>query len=210
MSNTPAAEPRQVLNQFVIAVLALVVGSAVLFFAIGKVGASPDDSSEPVATATATATATPTTAATTPPAAAETTPPPATEAPAEVVTPPAATTPAAPAAEAPTEAPVTPTSEPTSSNGIDPATIKVQVLDAKLDGSTTASEVADQMEADGYDLIAEGRAGTAYDQTTLFYGDGQEQAAQQIANQYGWSAIRPNTVGLSTSVDVSVLVGRSD
>lgn len=201
MSNTPASEPRQVLNQFVIAVVALVVGSALLFFAIGRVGAS-DDSADPVATST------PTTAATSTPAATATTSASETEAPAEVVTPPATTSPAP--SGAPTDATANPTSAPTTSNDIDPATIAVQVLDAKLDGSSTAGDVADQMEADGYDLVAVGRAGRAYDQTTLFYGDGQEQAAEQIANQYGWSEIRPNDVGLSTSVDVSVLVGLSD
>lgn len=211
MSNASAPEPRQVLNQFVIAVLALVVGSALLFFAIGTVGASPDEDAEPVATATSTPTTAPTTTA-------PTTSAPATEAPAEVVTPPAATTPAqvvtpdptdAPAT--PTEAPATPTEAPTTpSSGIDPASISVQVLDAKLDGSTTAAEVADQMIADGYDMVAEGRAGTVYQQTTIFYGDGQEAAAQQVADQYGWSAIRPNDVGLSDEVDLSILVGLSD
>ncbi|HKJ55238.1 MAG TPA: LytR C-terminal domain-containing protein [Nitriliruptoraceae bacterium] len=212
MSNASAPEPRQVLNQFVIAVLGLVVGSALLFFAIGTVGASPDEDAEPVAIATSS----PTTAPTTP--SAPTTSAPATQAPAEVVTPPAATTPAqvvtpdateAPAT--PTEAPATPTEAPTTpSSGIDPASISVQVLDAKLDGSTTAAEVADQMIADGYDMVAEGRAGTVYQQTTIFYGDGQEAAAQQVADQYGWSAIRPNDVGLSDQVDLSILVGLSD
>lgn len=199
MSNSPASEPRQVLNQFGMSVLALVVGSALLFFAIGKVGASPDEGDEqPTAAATDAATA---------PAATASTPPAATQEPAAVVTggesaPPAEVVTGDPSS-APTEAS---TPDP---DRLDPAEISVQVLDAILDGSTTAQDYADQMETDGYDLVASIRSGRVYDQTTVFYSSGQEAKAQQIADDYGWTLLRANDVGLSEDVDVGVVVGVS-
>ena len=54
MSTSPASDSRQTLGQFAIAVVALIVGTAVLFFAIGAVGSSSDDESAAGATTAAT------------------------------------------------------------------------------------------------------------------------------------------------------------
>lgn len=207
MSTSPDSGSRQTLGQFAIAVVALVVGSAVLFFAIGAVGGSSDD--EPAAAAT---TATATEAGTETPAATGS----ETEAPAQVVGPSDEATATAPASASPTsgstpEATSAPPTDPGDGGDdrVDPAEISVQVLDAILDGSTTARDYADQLEAAGYDVVAFIRAGRTYDQTTVFYSSGREALARQVADEFGWTLIRANDVGLSEDVDVAVVVGVS-
>jgi hypothetical protein len=205
MSTSPDSASRQTLGQFAIAVVALVVGSAVLFFAIGAVGGSSDD--EPAAAAT---TASATEAGTETPATTGS----ETEAPAQVVGPSdeaTATAPASPTSGSTPEATSAPTTDPGDGGDdrVDPAEISVQVLDAIRDGSTTARDYADQLEAAGYDVVAFLRAGRTYDQTTVFYSSGREALARQVADEFGWTLIRANDVGLSEDVDVAVVVGVS-
>lgn len=211
MSTSPASEPRQTLNQFGIAVAGLIVGSALLFFAIGAVGATPDDEGADAATTAAPTTAgSEATTGTSAPAGSE------TDAPAQVVGPSDEATPA------PTTGPTTgPTPQPTAAatatsapdvddaDRVDPAEISVQVLDAIRDGSTTARDYADEIDAAGYDLVAFLTASRTYEQTTVFYSSGREALARQIADEFGWTLVRANDVGLSDDVDVGVVVGTS-
>ncbi len=215
MSTSPASEPRQTLNQFGIAVAALIVGSALLFFAIGAVGATPDDEGSEAATTSA-PTAAGIEATTGTPSAAGS----ETDAPAQVVGPSDEATPAPTTALTtdPTSGPTPqPTAEATATSApdvddadrVDPAEISVQVLDAIRDGSTTARDYADEIDAAGYDLVAFLTASRTYEQTTVFYSSGREALARQIADEFGWTLVRANDVGLSDDVDVGVVVGTS-
>lgn len=223
MSHQSSTDPARTLGQFGLAVAGLVVGAALLFALIGWVS---DDATEPTdpgpVAASETDAATPT-AGTSPAIEPTDTPTPAT---AEPTTPAATPTPT-PADEpgtetdAPTDEPTAeptdePTEEPTEdeeeppATTFDPAEISVQVLDGVRDGGSTARDVADRLEDDGFDLVAFNRAASTYTETTLFYTDGHEDEGRQLADEYGWTTLLPNDVGLSDSVDVHVIVGTDE
>lgn len=193
MSTSTTGDAQQFLTRFGLVALGVVVGAALLFVAIDAVGGSePADEPAPgaggaTATPTTTASATPTGGATDQ----------ATDdGSAEVVTPSATATPTA-----------TPTTEEPVA-GIAPEEISIQVLDGIRDGSDTARSIADDLEADGHELIAFGNSSRNYDQTTVFYSEGQEDAGRQVAAGNDWEIVRPaSEVGLSPTVDVHVVVG---
>lgn len=125
-----------------------------------------------------------------------------------------ATQPDEPVAEDPDDTdpePADPVDEepPATSGAIDPATVSVQVLDAvRSNGSDAAmQELADEIEAAGYDLITTNPAGKLYDVTTVMYSPGQEAAARQVAAEFGFAEVIPNNGTLTTGVDVHVIMG---
>lgn len=194
MSASP--EATSTFGRLAVGAVGLIVAAAVLFALIGAV---TDEDTDPVA-GDPTEDVTPT----------------ATESPTgggdvtDEPTSPAPTTPAETATPTPTDgATETATDDPTTDPRIDPATVSVQVLDAVLDDAgATAAEVADQLAADGYQLIAENPAVRVYEQTTVFFVADNRPAAQQIAEDYGFSVVEPAPDNLSSSVDVHVVVGQ--
>lgn len=107
----------------------------------------------------------------------------------------------------------TPTDEEPPTEGgatsIPPGEISIQVLDAvRLDGSTAADEIADQLEADGYDVVVVNDASKVYDVTTVFYTAGFEASARQIAAAYGFAKVEQKPDNLSDTVRVHLVVGR--
>lgn len=90
----------------------------------------------------------------------------------------------------------------------DPASISVQVLDAYPDdGGTKTSELAQQLRADGYNVVATNKAYRRYEQTTVMFTPGFEAQARQIAQQYGFSEVREQPGNLSEQVQVHLVVG---
>ena len=174
------------------AALALVLVVAAGFWAIGQVDGGDDDVAvvaEPSPTEEPVAAASP--SEPTPTAAGTTAPEPT----------PTATTPE------PEPSPE-PSPEPTATQELAPAEVSIQVLDAVLDdGGEAAQKVADELEADGYDVVVVNDSFRKYDQTTVFYTDGQQAAAQQLASQYGFAAVEPKPDNLSDSVDIHLVVG---
>lgn len=119
---------------------------------------------------------------------------------------------AEPAEDEPSEEP----SEDDASDGDDgdravsPGDVTIQVLDATGDTSNTAaSDVADELRSAGYNVVVVNRAAKTYDETTVFWSDGQEQAGRQIAEEFDFPQAEPTPeeVQLSDSVDVHVVVG---
>lgn len=220
MSLQSSTDPGRTLGQFGLAVAGLVVGAALLFALIGWVsddGTEPTDPGPVAASETDAATPTEGTSPAMEP----------TDQPTQPTVEP--TTPAGTPTTAPTDAPETapdetepddatdePTEEATEdeveppATTFDPAEISVQVLDGVRDGGTTARDVADRLEEDGFDLVAFNRAASTYTETTLFYTDGHEEEGSQLADEYGWTTLLPNDVGLSSSVDVHVIVGTDE
>lgn len=101
-----------------------------------------------------------------------------------------------------------PTATATTDGAIAPSSISVQVLDAvRDDGSAAAEDVEQRLKADGYRVVANNPASKTYEVTTVFYSEGYEAQARQIADAYGWSAVEPKPSNLSSSVQVHVVVG---
>lgn len=194
MSSSTTGDSQQFLTRFGLVALGVVVGAALLFVAIDTVGGS-EAVDEPAPTAGGpTATPSSTASAT---GGGEATDQATEDGTGEVVTPSAT---ASPTAATTTEEPV--------ADDIAPEEISVQVLDGIRDGSDTARSIADALESDGHELIAFGNSSRNYDQTTVFYSEGQQDAARQVAAANDWELVRPaSEVGLSTSVDVHVVVG---
>lgn len=117
--------------------------------------------------------------------------------------------------ETATEAPSpTPTSEPSptatapATGEFDPSEISVQVLDAVLDdGGEASKRVMEELQADGYRVVARNQAVKRYDVTTVMYTAGNEAKARQIAAQYGFSRVEPQPGNLSEQVDIHLVVG---
>lgn len=119
-----------------------------------------------------------------------------------------------PTATAPTSEPSTsetasPTATPSeTAPAIDPADVTIQVLDATTSTTATDQVVADLREA-GYDVQAVGSASRTYEQTTVFYtvAEGNKEAAEQIAAEFGWDVVQEKLDNLSDSVRVHIVVG---
>ncbi len=218
MSLSSNPDPGRTLAQFGIAVVALVVVAAGLFWGIDLISAgddvsvaapSPAASPSPAATSVAPSPATPTPS----PPAASPSPEPTEVEPSPT---PAESTPepSPQATEEPTEETESPspeaTEEPsedeTDSSDVDHSETSVQVLDAIKDGSGRAREVADDLEDDGYRLVAFGPSSIIYDNTTVFWTDGHEDEARELADANGWDEVVFNDI-LSETVDVHVVVG---
>lgn len=205
-TSTPGGSP-SVLSRFGLMALGLVVVSAGLFAAIGVVSGSEDDPSggatpAPTAAGTTSAATTPTDTVTEEPVSTPSATADEQGSTGEVVNPEASAT-------------ATPTDSDTGIEGpgeaIPAEDISIQVLDGIRDGSDTARSIADDLVAEGYELIAFGSSSSAYDTTTVFYTEGQEEAGRQVAADNGWTILKPaSEVGLSTSVDVHIVVGASD
>jgi hypothetical protein len=172
------------LGRFLLGAVGLVVGGALLFALIGAVAGDDGD-----------ATAAPTTPVATDDEPDPTTTP--TDAPTDAPTGPAETATDTPA---PTE------TATDAGQAIDPDTVTVQVLDG-TGGTGAASEVAGRLRDAGYRIIAENRAIRVYDATTVFYTEGNEDAARQIAAQFGFSVVEPKPANLSSSVRIHLVVG---
>lgn len=113
--------------------------------------------------------------------------------------------------ETPTEEPADDATDDTddATGAVAPGDVSVQVLDAVLDDAGVAAQgVADQMEADGYRVVVVNRAAVAYEVTTVFWTPGNEAAARQIAEHYGFSRVELRPDNLSDTVSVHVVVGR--
>lgn len=182
-----------VLGRYLLGAVGLVIGGALLFALIGAVAGGDDGD----------ATAGPTTPVATDdgpdPAATGTVPPTAapTGTPTEAPTGPDGTATTSPApAETATD----------TGQEIDPDTVTVQVLDG-TGGTGAAAEVAGRLRDAGYRIIAENRAIRVYDATTVFYTEGNEDAARQIAAQFGFSVVEPKPDNLSSSVRIHLVVG---
>jgi hypothetical protein len=90
---------------------------------------------------------------------------------------------------------------------IDPATISVQVLDGyQADGGAAADQVAQQLDDEGYDIIARNPA-LRYDVTTVLWTAGFEDEGRQVAADIGAAEAREQPGTLSDAVAVHVVVG---
>lgn len=204
MSLQSNPDPGRTLGQFGLAVLALVLAAAGLFWAIDLVS----DDATPIAAPSAVPSVTPSTGPTlTPspeapePTVAPTTEPTATADPTETST--------SEASDEPTDVASTPddvaTSEPDDPD-VDLSETSVQVLDAIKDGGDRAQEIADELEDDGYRVVAFGPSSIEYENTTVFWTEGHEDEANRLADDNGWDEIVLNEI-LSETVDVHVVVG---
>lgn len=164
-----------------VALIAVVAGA---FWGLGRIGAEPTG---PVVAAS--------------PGDAEEPTPPAVQSPDPASTPPTTSEPASPT---PTEA-SSPTESPTGGE-LDPQSISMQVLDATEDGDT-ADGFADRARGDGYRVVAVNRAVRVYEETTVFWSPGHEEAARHVAAQYGFAVVEEKPGNLSSSVNVHVVIG---
>lgn len=187
----------------------LVVVVAAAFWGIGQLrGDTPDPvisapPTQPAPTATAPATDDPAAAP--------------TDDPTDGATEPADTPTVEPTAEPTTALTSEPTPEPTPeaspsaaapSGDVDPASISIQILDAVLDdGGEAVERVEGELEAAGYRVVATNKAVRKYTQTTVFYTEGNEDAARQIAAEFGYDAVEPKPDNLSSSVEIHLVVG---
>jgi len=184
------------------AALVLVVASA--FWGIGQVRTETGDPviTEPTSLATEPADQ-PTDPAPTDPAVEPTTP---------VTTAPTAPTiePTDEPTEAVTAEPTAPAAspQPAAEGDVDPAAVRVQILDAVLDdGGEAAARVRDELEEAGYRIIATNKAVRPYEQTTVFYTEGNQAAAEQLAARFGFDVVEPKPDNLSEGVEIHLVVG---
>ncbi|MEX0706171.1 MAG: LytR C-terminal domain-containing protein [Nitriliruptoraceae bacterium] len=90
---------------------------------------------------------------------------------------------------------------------IDPATIRIQVLDGyRTDGGTAAGAVTDELEELGYEVPYENSA-IAYDVTTVLWNEGHEAEARQVAEDIEAGDVRVQPGNLDADVMVHVVVG---
>lgn len=175
--------PLDVLLRFAGGALVLIVLSTVIFGALG--GDEPAD-------AVAAPTSSPTVPATDPTGTQQpSTPPSSTE------------QPSTPPATEPTA-----TDEPTGTDDpLDPASISIQVLDGVLtDDGETMRQLAQALRDQGYNVVAENRARQPYEQTTVFYTDGYQAQAEQVAAAIGASAVDQQPGNLSEEVQIHIVV----
>lgn len=212
-----SSDTQQALGRFGLMALGLVAAGALLFMAIGMVSGDGDPVAAPTEGPTATATATPDQATEETAAATEPTAEPTDDATddgsGEIVNPDA--TASASPEDGDGDGGDGDGSEPTedgSDGAIPNEEISVQVLDGILsDGGARAREVADDLVAAGHPLVNFGSSSRGYDETTVFYTEGQEDEGRQVAADNGWDVVRPaSDVGLSDSVDVHVVVGQDE
>lgn len=139
--------------------------------------------------------------------------PTATEEPAEptdLATTPTETTTESVASPSPSPTPAPqPSPTETSAERIDPAEVSIQVLDGVLDdGGVAAHAVADELRGDGYNVIVVNQSYRTYDTTTVFFTEGNEPAARQLASDYGFARVEAKPSNLSSSVDIHLVVGK--
>ena len=92
---------------------------------------------------------------------------------------------------------------------ISPSAVSIQILDAAGDDGTRADAADEALRAAGYNVIVVNRAVRVYEESTLFYSEGQEGAAQQIAASFPqFTVVQPKPDNLSSDVAVHVVVGR--
>ncbi len=107
------------------------------------------------------------------------------------------------------EPPETPTGTPTATippDAPEPGETSVQVLDGAGDSAATEAVVALLREL-GYEVVAVNATARSYDETTVFYSQGQEAAAEALRARdprFAEIAANPN---LSEDVNVHVVVG---
>lgn len=90
---------------------------------------------------------------------------------------------------------------------VDPTDVTIQVLDGyKSDGGAAADVVAAALADAGYQVIARNDA-LNYDVTTILYNPGNEDAAQQVADEIGAPEVREQPGTLSSAVSLHVVVG---
>lgn len=108
---------------------------------------------------------------------------------------------AEPTAE-PTEKPTpTPEAEPLITEGV-----TVQVLNA-TDSAEADDAMADKLSKLGFTVVAVESASSRYDETTVFWStDDTKEAAQRLADKFGWVA-EAKPENLSTTVGLHVVVG---
>jgi hypothetical protein len=88
-----------------------------------------------------------------------------------------------------------------------PEDTTIQVLDAGA-GTQGIETVTDRLEELGYDIVAVNDATRDYDTTTVFFSDGQQDAAMALrARDARFSEIGPNP-NLSEEVDLHIIAGR--
>lgn len=106
-----------------------------------------------------------------------------------------------------TDQPTSSETETSAASDIDPASVSVQVLDGTTAKDGTDDEVAGVLGDAGYDVVAINSSVNIYERTTVFYTAGNEPAAQQIADEFGYSVVEPAPDNLNQSVDVHLVVG---
>ena len=187
MSDTRPAEDGGVgaaLGRNLVGALVLIAVVAAAFWAVGRVRDTPGDG--PIITRPST-----------PVAVGSTTPSGVATSPGESPSP----DPSGSVSPEPTGPPPDPT--------ISPSTISIQILDAAGDDGTRAEAADEALSAAGYNVVVVNPAIRVYEQSTLFYIDGQEAAAQQIAASYPqFTVVEPKPDTLSDTVSVHVVVGR--
>lgn len=87
--------------------------------------------------------------------------------------------------------------------------ITVQVLNA-TDAAEADDRMADKLSKLGYTVVAVESASSRYDATTVFWStEGSKEAAQRLADEFGWIA-EAKPENLSTTVSVHVVVGADE
>lgn len=108
--------------------------------------------------------------------------------------------------EEPTEEP-TPTPEP--EEPLITEGITVQVLNA-TDSAEADDRMADKLSKLGFTVVAVESASSRYDATTVFWStDEAKEAAQRLADKFGWVA-EAKPENLSTTVSLHVVVGADE
>lgn len=172
----------EALGPWVVRLVGLAVVMAVAFWVVGEMRGDGDEAPTAAApTPTATATAGGPDGPTTPPAT-------ATPTPDQGAT-------GSPSPTAPGDA------------SIAPGEVSVQVLDAAGDDGSAAADVAVRLREAGYSVVAENQAIRNYEQTTVFYTEGSQSKARQVADQFGYPVVEPKLDNLSDTVDLHVVVG---
>lgn len=102
------------------------------------------------------------------------------------------------------EVPADPTTDP---DRIDPASIRIQLLDGyKIDEGAAADRVVARLSELGYSVSFR-TTGRDYEASAVFWGAGGEAAARQVAAELGIADVRPNPGTLNDEVAVHIMVG---
>lgn len=120
--------------------------------------------------------------------------------------------PETPKPEESVEPSVKPTAEPTPTPEAEPLItegVTVQVLNA-TDSAGADDAMADKLSKLGFTVVAVESASSRYDATTVFWStDATKEAAQRLADKFGWVA-EAKPENLSTTVGLHVVVGADE
>lgn len=97
--------------------------------------------------------------------------------------------------------------EEPATDRVDPATVRIQVLDGVRDDDGAAADaLTGTLEELGY-IVASRSEGRRYEVSVVFWGAEGEALARQVAADLGITDVRPNPGTLNDEIPVHVMVG---